>query len=132
MACLTTPDEVLEIMSGTTLTVPQVHPFVKAAHLVIEKVFEYDTTAGLELKTELEKWLTAHLVTSIYGMVGVGSGVIKREKVGDAEIEYATATFGKGLDASPYGKMLRLLDTTGLLANAGKMAASIYAIKQFE
>jgi hypothetical protein len=134
MACLTTAEEVLEIMKGCTLTDAQIHPFINAAHILMDRVFEYDTTTTTDQKAELEKWLSAHIIFSVYGSGGSigGSGAVKREKVGDAEIEYATTTFGKGLDSSPYGMMLKVLDTTGLLANAGKRAASIYAVKSFE
>lgn len=136
MACLTTAEEVLEIMKGCVLTENQIHPFMKSANMLIERVFEYDTTTTTDQKAEIEKWLTAHLVTSVYGVSGTtgSSGMIKSEKIGDAEISYAISSgaFGKGLDSTPYGVMAKQLDTTGLLANAGKMAASIFAIKQYE
>lgn len=130
MACVTA-EEVKAIMSGCTLTNDQVDPFILSAHALMDRVFASDTTTTAAQKTELEKWLTAHMIYLVYGSSS-GSSAVIREKVGDAEIEYAVAKIGTGFDGSPYGQILKQLDTTGLLANAGKKSASIYAVKSFE
>jgi len=133
MACVTST-EVIAIMNGCTLTTDQMDPFINSAHSFITTVFANDTTASAAFKKELEKWLTAHLIASVYGSSGssVGSAV-KREKIGDAEIEYAVTPSATevGFNSTPYGQMLMRLDTTGLIANAGKRAATIFAIKSF-
>lgn len=132
MACVTA-EEVKAIMSGCTLTNDQVDPFILSAHALIDRVFASDTTTTAAQKTELEKWLTAHMIFLVYGQSCVtGGNTVIREKVGDAEIEYAVAKIGTGFDGSPYGQILKQLDTTGLLANSGKKSASIYAVKSFE
>jgi len=53
------------------------------------------------------------------------------EQVGDAKVEYI-GKFGMGLDSTPYGQTLKMLDTSGELAAADKKKASIYAIPQFD
>ena len=134
MACVTS-EEVLAIMNGCPLTTSeQIDPFILSAHAFITRVLAEDTTVTAAQKVELEKWLAAHLIASIYGSNGSGGagGTVKREKVGEAEIEYAVPKVGTGLDGTIYGQMVKQLDPTGLLALAGKKAASIYAVKQFE
>jgi len=134
MACVTAP-EVKEIMNGCTLTDTQMDPFILSAHSFITNVFVDDTSATAAFKKELERWLTAHLIASVYGSSGMAaSSTVKREKIGDAEIEYAVSPSATevGFNSTPYGQVLLRLDTTGLIANAGKRSATIFAIKSFK
>ena len=133
---LTTPSEVREIISGCTLTDDQVDPFVLAAHLYLNKVYAEDTSLGDTLRREIERWFTAHMIVSI-GFGGTGgqtTGTIIREKIGEAEVEYANTAIkaGSGVMSTAYGRMALQLDTSGLLASAGKKPASIYAVKSFD
>jgi hypothetical protein len=58
---------------------------------------------------------------------------VKREKLGEAEIEYSVSDIkGQGISSTAYGKMAIMCDTTGLLVKAEKMKASIYAVKSFD
>jgi len=127
---LITPDEVKEIINGCTLTTEQIDPFILGAHLYLNKVFSSDTTLSAGQRKEIERWFTAHLIT----FTGYQSSQsVKREKIGDAEIEYAINTkAATGLAATPYGSMALQYDTSGLLAKAGKMKARIYAVKARE
>lgn len=128
---LITPNEVREIINGCTLTDEQVDPFILAAHLYLNKVYEEDTTLGDTLRKEIERWFTAHMMVSVGFSSSSQSGIIKRERVGEAEIEYATITMkaGTGIESTAYGRMAVQLDTTGLLLGSGRRMASIYAVK---
>jgi hypothetical protein len=96
-----------------------------AASAIVDSVFENDTITPATILTEIECWLTAHMVaSSLFKTATV-------EKVGDAEIRYS-GIFGKGLESTPYGQMVLVLDTTGKMANSGKRSASIYAVKSFD
>ena len=125
MAKRTTPDEVKKIMVGCDLENPTIDAYIIGANLVIDEVFAGDTDVGSDLLQELERWFTAHMIASTSWRLS------KREKVGDAEIEY-TGVFGKDLDMTPYGQMVKQLDTTGKMMNIGKRAATVYAIPNFD
>jgi hypothetical protein len=131
---LTTAEEVKEIISGCTLTTDQIDPFMLGAHLYLNKVFAADTTLGNTLRREIERWFTAHMIVSVgFNTGGQTTGAISREKVGEAEVEYAVTASkaNTGLGTTAYGQMALQLDTTGLLAAAGKKQASIYAVTSF-
>lgn len=87
-------------------------PFIQAASLFVDA---YIGQAGwsLPVATELERWLTAHLMA-----VADGAGLAER-RIGDTTIRYHTPKVGLGLDATLYGQQVLLLDTTGTLAGAG-------------
>lgn len=131
MACVIA-DDVKEIISGCVLTTDQIDPFINAAHQYLNTVFATDTieTLSTSARREVERWFVAHLLVSI-GYQTIQT--VKREKLGDAEIEYSVGTAtGQGVASTSYGKMALVFDTTGLLAKAGKMKASIYAVKSFD
>jgi hypothetical protein len=125
MAVRTTHDEVLEIMDGCTATHAVIDTLIIAASAIVDKVFASDGDIGDVLLEEIERWLTAHMLASSISRVG------SDEKLGDASIKY-TGQWGKKLESTPYGQMVLTLDTTGKMANLGKMAASIYAVKSFD
>ncbi len=123
MACIT-GDEVREIMQGCTLTNDQIDPYITASETFIDKVFEDRGTIDANLRIELKKWLTAHMIASVHYRPTM------KERIGEAEVSYG-GRFYTGFNSTPYGQMLLQLDTTGLLAIAGKRAAFIKAIPQF-
>ena len=64
------------------------------------------------LLKEIERWLSAHFIA-------VRDPRRKSEKLGDASEAY----FGNadmGLDFTPYGQQVKVLDSTGILAGLGK------------
>lgn len=121
-----TAEEVLDIMdSDCVVSSIALTAMITAANTIITKVFKTNTdVTDAELK-ELERWLSAHIVAStLYRMATM-------ERVGDAEVKYM-GSFGQQLDSTPYGQMVKLLDTTGELAKAGKLAVSFYAVPNFD
>lgn len=86
--------------------------FIDASHLIIQaKLLD----SGLSEKhlTEIERWLAAHFAAVNYPRT-------ISEKMGDAEERYYTSSVysGKGstgLDMTPYGRQVLLLDTSGKL-----------------
>jgi hypothetical protein len=122
MANRVTYTDVKAIMDGCTTADATVTIFITSANTLLN-----NTSTGLseETLTEIEKWLAAHLIASTVFRTTAD------EKVGDASVTY-TGKWGMKLESTPYGQMVLLLDSTGLLATAGKMAAKIYAVKEFE
>jgi hypothetical protein len=99
--------------------------FIVAANALVNKVFSGDTTIGVTLLKEIEKYLTAHIVSSTIRRMG------KEEEIQDARIVY-TGTWKEGLSSTPYGQTVLTLDTSGKMAKAGKAVASIKAITSFD
>jgi hypothetical protein len=123
----TTASEVRLIMNVTTATLSdaQIAPFIVAGDEIVAQVFEDDTELTATLLAEIKKWMVAHMIAStIYRTTS-------DEKLGDASVKY-TGKWGMRLESTPYGQMVLVLDMTGRMANAGKMRASIFAVKGFE
>lgn len=134
MAARVTYDEVMEIMDNCTLSSTVVETYINAANLFINSLFEItsdDVSSSSEagettdLYKEMERWLTAHMIASTRFRIA------SLEQVGDAKVEYI-GKFGIGLDSTPYGQMLKVMDPTGALAAADKKKASIFAVPQFD
>lgn len=120
-----TPEEVRGIMEECSLTDAQIDPYILSAHLLGNEVLG---SSGLSVsrRKDIEKYLTAHIIASIRNRP------TSREKVGEAEVEYANAKFGEGLASTPYGQMVKMLDTSGLMSITGKRAATFYVPKSFD
>lgn len=119
MAARVTYTEVNAIMpEDATRTQAVIEGFIASATVFIDTLFS-GVTASDELLKELERWLTAHLIT-------VGrERLSKKEGAGGASIEYAVSV-GQGLSATPYGQMAVQLDTTGTLSEAADQKKSVY------
>ena len=124
MAVRTTAAEVKLIMSTCSAADASITAMIAAASGVVDRVFEYNTDLSSATLESIEQFLTAHLLVSTFDRSAM------EEKVGDAQIKYS-GIYGKGLESTPYGQMVLLIDTTGLMANSGKMAAKITAVKSF-
>lgn len=111
----TTYAEVSEVIE-TTLTEAQVNAFINAASRVVTTVLAASGLAAASLE-DIEMFLAAHLLS-------MRDQRAAAETIGDYQITYQ-GTSGLGLDATLYGQQVKLLDTTGLLANLGQRAASL-------
>lgn len=121
MAYRVTATEVKQIMDNCILTDAVIGVFIGAANEVVNTVFS--STDVTEYK-EIERWFTAHMIASTL------QRTTSEEKIGDASVKYA-GKWEKNLDSTPYGQMLKVLDTSGKMGNIGKQAASIYAVIGF-
>jgi hypothetical protein len=98
--------------------------FIAAATNLVDNVLGTDTTLGKALLKEIERWLTAHLVTITLKRIPASAGA------GGASIKY-TGEWGEGLSSSPYGQTVLLLDTTGNFASLSMSRARLIAIPSF-
>lgn len=114
--------EVKAIMQNTTIADATVDAFIVAANEVINSVFGTDVVTSY---VEIEKWFSAHLLASTIARM------TSEEKVGDAMVKYI-GKYESGLNSTPYGQMVMLLDTSGLMGKLGKESATMYAIKNFD
>ena len=125
MAVRTNSTDVLAILDNCEVDTSVIDDLITAASALVDKVFTGDTDMSTTLLTEIEKWLTAHMISvSLHRTTS-------DEKVGDASQRF-TGQWGKMLESTPYGQMVLTMDFTGKMSRAGKAAASIYAVKSFD
>lgn len=124
MAARVTAAEVREILPESQLTDVQVSAFISGATVLVDSAIGSSSELSDDLKKEIERWLTAHMIATTVERMAV------REGAGGASITY-TGQFGSELSASPYGQMVITLDSTGRMASLGGKAASIYAVTSF-
>ena len=122
MAVRVTAAEVKVILDNTVLSDTDILAYAAGANALVNEVLGTGTE---DLLTEIEKWLTAHLITISRERQAL------KEGAGGASITY-TGNFGVGLQSTSYGQMVLVLDTTNALAALGGKAARIIAIKSFD
>lgn len=124
MANRTTNVDVLTIMNSS-LTGTQVDGFITIANRMVTDNLAGESSFGDDELAEIEKWLTAHLISI------TKERQVRAETVGDVRVEF-TGKFGDGLKMTTYGQMVLVLDSSGILASMGKQKASTYAVTSFK
>lgn len=116
-----TEQEVLDIMN-TTLTTDQIRPYLTSANAFVTDILSSTTLSAATLK-EIERWLTAHMVTVVRERLAKEAGA------GGAYIKYA-GEWGEELSSTQYGQMVLMLDTSNTLRNLkeGKFKAWTVAV----
>lgn len=125
MATRVTATEVKEIID-TDLADSIVETFITPANQIVTDAVGSNTSLSDAQRKEIERWLTAHLlaVTRVRQT--------EKEGVADASVTFQGKT-AMGLDASQYGQQVKLLDTTGTIAQSlGKRGATIRAVTSFD
>ena len=96
-------------------------PFIDVANITVTNVVGGENLGASVLK-ELERWLSAHFIA-------VRDPVALKEKVDDAETTHALAISntieGLGLNSTPYGQQVILIDPSGKFATA-KLRAPVF------
>ena len=127
MAFRVSVDDVKAIFE-TNLKANSVEAFIRAANVIVNDNLTNEGVATATLK-EIERWLAAHLAAQM-------DPVAISEKIGDAQVKYglamANSKEGLGLNNTPYGQQVRLLDPTGILAGIGKSAAVLETALEVE
>jgi len=124
MAIRTSASDIREILPDeTAMTDGGIEAFIEMASAQVD---ELDSTQlGTTKLFEIERWLTAHLITITKERRGV------QEEVGEAKVRFSNI-YGEGLMASEYGQWVAQLDTTGTLMALGKKKVVIVAVTSFE
>ena len=118
MANRCTGDYVKGIVT-TGKTVAEVENYIRTANLIVTDALGDEGLSAAILK-EIEAYLAAHLVAC-------DDPAIAEEKTSDTEARYHGKS-GLGLDFSPYGQQVKILDSTGKLVNRGKRSAKMEAL----
>jgi hypothetical protein len=106
MATRASEEEVKQIIQ-TALTEEEISPFLLAANTLVTAVLS-DEGYGTVLLKEIERWLAAHLVA-------IRDPQVKSETIGAVQASYHGQS-GLGLNFTPYGQQVMLLDHHGKLA----------------
>jgi len=120
----TTATAVKQIID-TDLTDTEIEAFIAGATEVVTEIVGSDTSLSSDLKTEIERWLTAHMIAS------TREQQLSKAKAGPAEATFQGKT-GLGLDGTMYGQTVKVLDTTGKFAALGGKGASMTAVRSFD
>lgn len=115
MANRVTGSEVKEVIN-TSLSTAAVEPFILAANAIVTGMCSAYSTVE---QKELERWLTAHLVS----IRDPSKSAVIEQDAGKPSQKYALV--GNGLRATPYGCQVLILDYKGKLAGLGKAAVGI-------
>lgn len=113
MANRVTVAEVKEIIE-TVASDAAIGAHITAANLIVTRNLAGSDLGDDTLK-EIERWLAAHFVA-------VQDMRKKSESIGDSS-ETNMGNAGMGLDFTPYGQQVKLLDATGTLATIGQKRA---------
>ena len=124
MANRTTAPKVKEILE-TELPDENIEAYISIATSMVDDVAAVGGVSDTRL-SEMERWLTAHLIT-----VTKERRPVEEEIGNDTAVKFASI-FGPGLQATEYGQMTSQLDPTGTLAAYGKKKIDITAITSFE
>src|SRR4030066_1260617 len=113
----------------TDLTASAIDPLIIAANLFVTAKL---SSQGLstELLKEIERYLTAHLISSLAGREEGVAGTVISEGAGSANRTYKSldlSIFGV-LSSTPYGMIAISLDTSNTLLKIGKRSSFIRTI----
>lgn len=100
-----TAADVLEIMDSK-LTELQIAPFLVTSQAIVTANLSSSALSATILD-EIRKYLAAHLAS-------IRSPFAIRKKLGESEETYGYKG-GLGLNATPYGEVVKMLDTSGIL-----------------
>lgn len=118
MAKRVTVQEVKDIITlKSSISVASVSACITAANITIDSNSTSSGYSSTELK-ELERWLSAHFLAILDPRA-------ESKKIGDAATKYRLGSEGKGLDCTPYGQQLKVLDYKRTLNNLGKQKATV-------
>jgi hypothetical protein len=110
-------EEIIDIDSSIT----DISAFITAANTIINATLA-DTDLTEAVKTEIERWLSAHFVA-------IRDQRAAAEKAGSVSVNYQYK-LGTNLQCTMYGQQACMIDTTGILAGLsnGKGSATIGVI----
>lgn len=96
-------------------------PFIDAASRLVTARLAGSGLSDAVL-ADIELFVAAHLVTVLQRRE-------KREKIGEAEVEYQSGDLGKFLQSTDYGQAALTLDTSGRLINVGQVPYLFDAVR---
>lgn len=124
MANRVSPIDVEDIID-TSLTDAQIIAFITAANQMISDHGLAAAGVSSDGLVQVEKWLSAHLLST-------RDQRIEQERFADGTSFRYQGETGLALDATHYGQMVKLFDTSGILANAHKLRPSITALTEYD
>jgi hypothetical protein len=114
-----TASEVKDIID-TTLADSIIDSYIAGAVSMLDAAYA-GKTVSVELRKEVERWVTAHLIAS------TREQQLTEAKAGSASAKFQGKT-GVDLQSTFYGQNAKILDTTGTLAGLGGKTISIKSL----
>jgi hypothetical protein len=112
--------EVKDIID-TDLTEAQINAFIRSANLMVTNRLT-SLIVSADLLKDIELWLSAHFVA-------IRDPRQKSVSIGSASTSFH-GNSGMGLDFTPYGQQVKLLDYTGELSKGGLKRATFEVISE--
>ena len=98
-------------------------PFIDAANIVVNDVLAGKGLSIEQLKA-IEAWLAAHFLASSVERQPL------MEKIGATQVDYGSRlNISNDLESTSYGRVVKVLDTTGTMSNLGKRTARFDTIE---
>lgn len=116
----TTLDQVRAVIN-TPLSDEQIIAWIGVASSIVNQYATRCSLAGCDLITTIETLMTAHLI-AMMGVSGAGGGFLQSRTIGTSSETYRAYT-GAGLNGSPYGFQLQMLDPCGVIGTIGQPVA---------
>lgn len=120
----TTATAVKKILD-TTLDDTVIEVYINSANIMVTNNLGGSTVLDVDTLTEIEMWLTAHMIATTRERMAA------KEGAEGAEITYI-GKYSENLKSTPYGQMVLTLDNTNTFASLGLKKASITAITSFK
>lgn len=129
-----TPVEIRGIIK-TSLSDENIEDFISTAHLLVTRYLDQRSVPD-DLKTEIKKYLAAHLIGASLKDKSVSSGSVIEEKIGDASVKYrdSSETASKGgfslsdLRSTRWGQIAIMLDPSGVLGRLGLIPPKVFSL----
>lgn len=112
----------VRIIINSALGDTDINSVIEQANRIVTRQLG-DTDLVAAVLTDIETWLTAHIIAI------TKERQMQIEKVGDVVLEY-NANPGQFLESTTYGQMALMLDSSGTLGRSMLRKARIRAIKQ--
>ena len=122
MASLVSIDDVKVILT-TNVGDDDILTFIGIADQFVTNYLS-DTDLSDATKKEIERFLTAHLITISR------ERQTSEEKIGDASVAFSAKGYDKGLNSTTYGQMVKILDSSHTLEKIDKEEPKLYAIEE--
>lgn len=120
-----TIEDIKDLMPGCTVSDNALISILATAERTITAVCTGINGVSADDLTALTTWYACHMVASGPMLQ------TKKEKLGEAEVEYNITT-GTDLNATTYGKVVLSLDRWGVMKKLGKQAVYIKAATSFK
>lgn len=115
----------VKVIIDTSLTDAQITAFITSANQMISDGGLAAAGVSSDGLVQVEQYLAAHLLS-------LRDQRIEQERFADGTSFKYQGKTDMALDATHYGQMVKMFDTSGILANAHKLRPSMVALTEYD